>query len=139
MNIGSEYTSLPPEYAIWLIVLKHCDISATKSLTLMSELGRIASMTAENKWKLVEDEVISVRDLKRLCNKSENDIHREYLQRLVETGLRSLESINIHVTPRIFEIYNPVFLCAIDRLVEMEFHIDCQERREDSDPTAVFK
>jgi len=71
---------------------------------------------------MLEDEVVSVHDVKELSKKSEDDIHRKHSQHFAASGLPSLKKIHMVVTTsKSFEIYKSLFLCIIDRLVDLMF------------------
>ena len=79
------------------------------------------AFSSTDKWKLVEDEVVSVHDVKELRKKSEDDIHREYSQCFSASGLLSLKNIRMNVSSKSFDIYKSLFPCTIGRLVDLEF------------------
>uniref|UniRef100_A0A7S3Q8J0 Uncharacterized protein n=1 Tax=Chaetoceros debilis TaxID=122233 RepID=A0A7S3Q8J0_9STRA len=130
--------SLSDRIAGWL-VLKHFDLSALESLNIEYISEYKPSVTAEDKWKLVEDEVVSVHDVIELSKKSEDDMHREHSQCLAASGLPSLNKIIMEVTSKSFEIYKSLFLCTIDRLVDLNLYYNYASDADSGTPDDNFE
>jgi len=104
------------------IRLKAFDLSALESLKILDYSIGAAPISAKDKWELVEDGIVSISFVKELCKKSGDDINREYSKFFAASGVPSLQRIEMYLSPNSFEIYNSLFLCAIDRLVELYFN-----------------
>ena len=91
----------------------------------------------------MEDEIASVRDVKKLCKTSDDDILIVDLQCFAASRCPSLKKIEMHIFPKSFEIYNSLFLYTIDRLVHLEFHFHYASDANDvifaADKKAAFK
>jgi len=118
----SVYDCSLSEFIVRWLIFKYCDLSALKALQIPYCSADFSSITLKDKWRLVEDGLVSVHEVKKLCEKSMDDMHREYSQHFAASGLPSLEEIEMHIFPNSFKIYDSLFLWAIDRLVYLKFH-----------------